>query len=69
MFLQLRKSEMQYAKLRDLLRGVREELATRERSGVVPKEDFERLWQKYDRAKAKVRCTRLTTFGSTVQIC
>ena len=52
----LRKSEGQYAKLRDLLRDVREELATRDQGGVVPNEDFERLWQKYDRAKAKVRC-------------
>lgn len=55
MLSKLRKSEAQYSKLRDLLRGVREELAAREKGGVVPKEDFERLWLKYDRAKAKVR--------------
>ncbi|CAN0075535.1 unnamed protein product, partial [Pylaiella littoralis] len=51
----LRKSEAQYAKLRDLLRDVREELGTRDQGGVVPKEDFERLWQKYDKAKAKIK--------------
>lgn len=51
----LRKTEGQYAKLRDLLRDVREELSAKEKGEVVPKEDFERLWQKYDRAKAKVR--------------
>eukprot|EP00752_Nemacystus_decipiens_P008634 g7710.t1 len=51
----LRKSEGQYAKLRDLLRDVREELAARDKGGVVPKEEFEHLWQKYDRAKAKIK--------------
>ncbi|CAN0272101.1 unnamed protein product, partial [Ectocarpus sp. 12 AP-2014] len=54
----LRKSESQYSKLRDLLRDVREEVAAREKDGVVPKEDFERLCQKYDRAKAKIRALK-----------
>ncbi|CBJ25844.1 conserved unknown protein [Ectocarpus siliculosus] len=54
----LRKSETLYSKLRDLLRDVREELAAREKDGVVPKEDFEHLCQKYDRAKAKIRALK-----------
>eukprot|EP00903_Cladosiphon_okamuranus_P012052 g11316.t1 len=54
----LRRSEGQYARLRDLLRDVREELATRDKGGVVPKEDFERLWQKYDRTKAKIKALK-----------
>ncbi|CAM9259276.1 unnamed protein product [Ectocarpus sp. 12 AP-2014] len=54
----LRKSESQYSKLRDFLRDVREEVAAREKDGVVPKEDFERLCQKYDRAKAKIRALK-----------
>lgn len=48
----------------ELLRDVRKELAVKEEHGAGSKENFERLSQKYERAKAKVRCGGTTLHSS-----